>query len=467
MGTLLAIALSACAYYFSTGLGTLWPLAWAAPVPVLIVAFRSSWRVAAVAAFAAYFIGSLNLFTYLAAVMPVLLVGVGLGATALVFTGAVLAARATAHRLPGWAAALAFPAAWTTYEFLFSRVSPHGTALSLAYSQTDFLALLQIASVTGIWCITFAATLVPSAIAVAYVRRRLSPLAPAAVVLVLVLGFGAVRLQTAPKQPEVRVGLAATDHGLEKAFQTDDPAYALDVARAYADRVARLAAQGAQVVVLPEKFVGVTSTDGDAIRQVFSRAARAGRVTLIAGFNRFTPKPPHNTAVVFAPDGQVVLEYEKHHMLPGPETGYVVGHAPGLFAAPGAQWGVAICKDMDFPAWSRRYGRQGVRMLAVPAWDFVRDARLHSRMAVVRGVEQGFSIARTAQQGSLTVSDAYGRILGEASSSGIPDALLVANIPAGPGGTIYTRWGDWFGWACVILLGGLLAGIIGRAPERR
>jgi hypothetical protein len=52
MWTLLAVALSACAYYVSIGLGEFWPAAWIAPIPVLLVAFRSSWRTAALAAFA-------------------------------------------------------------------------------------------------------------------------------------------------------------------------------------------------------------------------------------------------------------------------------------------------------------------------------------------------------------------------------------------------------------------------------
>jgi len=160
--------------------------------------------------------------------------------------------------------------------------------------------------------------------------------------------------------------------------------------------VARLAAAGAQVIVLPEKFVGVTPADSDAIQQVFSEAARAGRVRLVAGFNRFRGAPPRNEAVVFAPDGHVILQYEKHSMLPGPETGYGIGGAPGLFPASGAQWGVAICKDMDYPSWLRGYGQRGVRILAVPAWDFTIDGRLHSRMALVRGVEEGFTMARSA-----------------------------------------------------------------------
>ncbi len=460
MWILLAVALSACAYYGSVGFGVFWPAVWIAPIPVLAVAFRSSWRTAACAAFAAYFIGNLNLFPFLARVMPAALVTAVLAASALVCPLAVLAARLAVRRLPPAAAACAFPAAWTACEFLVARLSPHGTFMNLAYSQTGCLPLLQIASITGLWGVTFVVTLVPSAIAVAWHRRAVWALAPAAVVGV-VLGYGVARLQNAPTQPMVRVGLAATDGGIETAFRTDDPAKALAVAQDYAHRVARLAAEGAQVVVLPEKFVGLTPADSNAIEQVFSEAARAAHVTVIAGFNRFTPQPPRNVAAVFAPDGRLVLEYEKRHMLPGPETGYEIGTTVGLFSGPAAQWGVAICKDMDFPAWSRVYGRRGVRILAVPAWDFVADGRLHSRMAVMRAVEDGFSMARAAQQGLLTFSDAYGRILGEAASYTAPEALLVRSVPAGPGATVYNRLGDWFGWSCVLGLTGIIYWALG------
>ena len=44
MWTLLAVALSGCAYYVSIGLGEFWSAAWIAPIPVLLVVFRSSWR---------------------------------------------------------------------------------------------------------------------------------------------------------------------------------------------------------------------------------------------------------------------------------------------------------------------------------------------------------------------------------------------------------------------------------------
>ncbi len=451
------IALSAAAFCLSTGLGTFWPAAWIAPLPILLFAGRAGSRTAFLAATAAFFFGGFSVLPVLVRVMPPPLLAVVLLLPSLVFAAAVLLARFASGRLPAGLAAFVFPAAWVTYEFLISRVSPHGTAGSLAYSQTDVLPLVQIASFTGIWGITFVIALIPSALAVAWFRRSARPLAPAFSILVGVLVFGLIRLNQRPAEPPIRVGLAATDRGVIPAFQTTDPALALSVANEYADRVRRLAAQGARVVVLPEKFVGVTPEDSTQIMQVFSDAARSANVTLVAGLNRIGLPAPRNVAAVFAPDGQLRAEYDKHHLLPGPETGYATGAGPGVCASPHGVWGVAICKDMDFPSWSRKYAMRGVTLLAVPAWDFVLDGRLHSRMAVMRAVENGFSLARNAQQGLLTISDAYGRVLAEAPSSAMPEALLVRDVQPGPGATLYTRYGDWFGWLNVLALAALLA----------
>ncbi len=73
-------------------------------------------------------------------------------------------------------------------------------------------------------------------------------------------------------------------------------------------------------------------------------------------------------------------------------------------------------------------------------------------MAIVRGVENGFTVVRSAQEGFITVSDAYGHVLAEKASATEPDARLVLEIPAGPGATFYTRYGDWFGWTNVAML---------------
>ena len=243
---------------------------------------------------------------------------------------------------------------------------------------------------------------------------------------------------------------------------TTDAATAVATAEAYAVRIGRLAAQGAEVVVLPEKLVGVTPESERSVMDVFGQAARASSVTVIAGFSRNAVQPRRNVAVVFFPNGGTA-EYEKRYPVPIIERGYGRGTVPTYFVGSGGQWGVAICKDLDFPDWFRAYGRRDVRFLAVPAWDFVDDARLHSRMAVVRGVEHGFTIARSAHLGVVTVSDSYGRILVEQGSAA--DPLIVIAAPAGSGTTFYARFGDWFGWTTVLLAAVLVVWIVTAAAK--
>jgi apolipoprotein N-acyltransferase len=122
-------------------------------------------------------------------------------------------------------------------------------------------------------------------------------------------------------------------------------------------------------------------------------------------------------------------------------------------AALAAQGALAVCKDMDFPGLGRRYAERGVSMLLVPAWDFTADGWLHSRMAVLRGVEGGFAVVRAARGGRLTVSDDRGRIVAEATSAEAPVVSLLAEVRVGRAGTPYSALGDWFAW----LSGGLFA----------
>jgi apolipoprotein N-acyltransferase len=70
----------------------------------------------------------------------------------------------------------------------------------------------------------------------------------------------------------------------------------------------------------------------------------------------------------------------------------------------------------------------------------------------MRGVEDGFSIARAAKNGFLTVSDDRGRIVGEVSSSSAPFATLLVDVPAGHSRTVYQVLGDWFAWVAIALL---------------
>src|SRR5207245_545177 len=104
-------------------------------------------------------------------------------------------------------------------DWLRYWMTPHGTAADLAYTQLNFLPFLQLASLTGPWGMSFVLLLVPGAVAAAiYLRRReRDPKQAGRVALVLVslmvvvLGFGAIRLSQSGQPQTVRVGLIASD----------------------------------------------------------------------------------------------------------------------------------------------------------------------------------------------------------------------------------------------------------------
>jgi len=163
------------------------------------------------------------------------------------------------------------------------------------------------------------------------------------------------------------------------------------------------------------------------------------------GLIHASPPVKYNEARVYAP-GATLQSYDKHHMLPPFESKLKPGTTLTVLREPSGTWGVAICKDMDFTPLSRQYGEAGTGLMLVPAWDFVLDRWEHGHIAVMRGVEGGFSIARAAKQGYLTVSDNHGRILAETQSDSAPFAALVADVPVAHDTTLYLLLGDWFAW---------------------
>src|SRR5262249_39937264 len=77
------------------------------------------------------------------------------------------------------------------------------------------------------------------------------------------------------------------------------------------------------------------------------------------------------------------------------------------------------------------------------------DRWLHARMAVLRGVENGFAIARAARNGLLTLSDNRGRILAEKATVPGQFVSLSGKLNVAREQTFYTQTGNWFAWVCV------------------
>jgi len=466
----LATVVSAAAWWAGSSLHPLWWAAWLAPLPLLLVAPRLRARQAALATCLAFAAGSLNQWHYLIDVLglpPATMVGVAAGVAA-AMTVVVLLFRALALRGRPLAAAFSAPLAGTGLAWAAAALSPHGTFGNIAYTQMDVPLVLQVAALAGLWGVGFLVLLGPATVAAALcaragVRARLLAAATGVGVLAAALAFGAWRLHDDAPVDHQRVALLDIGSGTGPAPELGS-AEGRHLLAGYVAGLERLAAgQRIDVAVLPES---VLLLRGQALAPLQALADRHG-MRIVLGAEDHGGHSPHNAALVYTPGADTPQAYAKHHLIPGIEDRYAPGHARLLLPGDPAT-AVAICKDLDFTATAREHARLGARLLLVPAWDFGVDARMHARMAAMRGIEGGFAIARAARDGHLTLSDDRGRILAEASAVGTHGPVaLVADLPLRDAGTPYRLWGDAFGPICLALAALLAAGVLrGRAPER-
>lgn len=459
--------LSGVLFYFSTDLGAVWPLAWIAAVPVLWLAFRSSdSRLAFAMSWLAGSLGGLNFLPPSVGGLPLAIVlrssslvslMLGIVAQGLGLAICAMGARLVLTRVSAVAAAIAFAALWTAFDFAMAQ-GPHGTAFSPSYSQVGMPVLIQSASVFGLWIITFLLGIFAAGIAATLATGRLAPAIVAVILMLANLGYGGWRMVTAPESPTVRVGLAADDAligaGLKNARKAS-----LHVIDAYAGAISRFGAQGAKLVVLPEKIAVVSPQWKGIVDARLGAEAHAAHETIVVGLDSYG-REHRNVARVFPADGTAPIAYAKRHLIGGLEDSFVPGRRP-LVLSDGI--GIAICKDMDFQNTLRADTVVRPSLYAVPAWDFGGDAWWHARVAFMRGVEHGFSVARAADQGFMTLSDAYGRVLRKKHSGIDGMATLLGDLPRGPGHTIYGLIGDTFAWLCI----GASIGLVGAALARR
>jgi apolipoprotein N-acyltransferase len=276
-----------------------------------------------------------------------------------------------------------------------------------------------------------------------------------------------------PQQAPVRVAMLSDWQARMQATRHLDRNATHAMATAYAGAARAAARQGARLIVIPEgAMVGDPAWQWAALAPLADTARQTG-ATIVAGV--VWVRPWRDTAIAFEPDGTHRV-YDKRHLLPPFEDKFVPGTRPGLI---GRGRAMVVCKDMDFPrtlsADAVAAGAQGgIRIMAVPAGDFIGsgwgrgwgDGWIHARMAVMRGVENGFAVVRSAFKGLQTASDARGHVLARTSTVAPGMVVTVASVPPGPGPTLYTRIGDVFSWLCVATALALMAATLRtRKPE--
>ncbi len=443
---IIAAALSGAMLAQAHSLEPIWLAAWVGPIPLLIAVSGATGRMAllcgaiAGAGSTALMLGYLFQLGGFVDVATIVLV------KTVIWASLALSHRSAMNGLPAWAGVFAFPLLIAGIDTAVAIVSPHGSAGALAYSQIEFLPAVQAASLGGAQAVTFLVCLFAAGAAVVLGGRGWLPaIAPTAAVAALLV-WGALRVPPVPTTPErgdIRVALLASD-GFAVNAPDWRPAW-----EAYAAAAEHAVRAGASFIVLPEKIATLPEAETEAaLERLYDIAARSGAV-IAPGAVANEGSRQFNRAWLIS--GAGVEAYNKQHLVPGFERHLDSGAEDLVVQGSDASIGLAICKDMDFPALGRRYGELGATLMLVPAWDFNADAWLHSRMAMMRGVESGFYILRSAREGLMTVSDPYGRVLAEQRSD-LTLATLAVSIPQ-PRllATLYVRFGDAFGWASLAL----------------
>lgn len=438
------------------GMDPVWPLMWLAFIPVLLLAAETtSWRVAAGAAALSMLLGSLTMLYYLHFVLhaPATPWLIPFPIASVLFAAGVLLFRGLLHRGAVFSAVIALPAFWTVCEYLASFAPAYGTAGSLAYTQERFLPILQVASLTGPWGITFLLLMFPSAVVNGfYLRRRRLPQAMVVVgsALVLLAGavlFGVIRLAAPNSQQNIKVGLLGTD----TVVFADEAPEMQELVKSYAEHAERLIRQGAKIVLMPEKTGLLLERDTKIVDPVLQAVADNTGATLVIGVVHVVGAESFNEARIYTPDRSITT-YDKQHMLPSFESKLTPGSSLELLSKQTVPIGVAICKDMDFIHPALDYGREGIGLLLDPAWDFNVDRTWHGHIAIMRGVEGGYAVAHAAKDGFLTVTDDRGRILGEVRTNSGAFVSLLVDVPLRHDRTVFDRCGTWFPWMAGLLL---------------
>jgi len=425
-------------------------------------------------------------------------------------------------------------AVWVALEIARARLLTGFPWNMLGVSQQPALPLIQVASVTGVYGVSFlvvwgslsllcaTARLVsqvcepvtmdarppawpgrfgrfgPSSFGGLTPRSfRLATLAdiglPLAAVLLLTVAGGTRLMRPAPAGKEAVLALVQPSIPQRLIF---DPLESTNRFEALMKLTELALAARPDLLVWPE--ASLPSMEMSQFETLTNTVARHG-VWMVFGADDAVPKDDSptselydyfNSAFLFDRQGRYVSTYRKCHLVvfgeyiplerwlpfmryltPLPSS-FTPGQGPVRFELddPRLVLSCLICFEDVVPHLVRRYVEPDTDFLlnlTNDAWFGESSAqRQHAANAAFRAVENGLPLVRCTNNGLTCWIDAFGRL--RDAGLGPQDDVYAAGfkvvrVPLLPEGrartpTLYRQYGDWFGWACVLLTGLALVG---------
>lgn len=356
-----------------------------------------------------------------------------------VFAGA---SKAGSNKFPK-ARILINPVLWTLIEWIRS-LGPYGvTGGGLGYTQAGFLPVLQLASVVGIYGITFIIVLFNEAAAEAIAGIETRNLVIAALVLFTAGVFGYHRISSfretgRPVKVAVVQANISQDDKLDyrKAFEIVDINECMS-------RKAR--ASNPDIIIWPETAVTTYLFESESIYLKIQNLAAGGNSFYLIGTPYRERDKIYNSIAAFSKKGRINGRYDKQRLVPFGEylplrpffyrllgenplfaSDYNSNPHPKIIDLGTVKAGAVICFESTFPYLVRDKVRRGAQFILVAtndAWFFDSAALYqHIQAARMRAVENNMYVVQAANTGISAIIDPLGRIV---KRSGIEQPVVL------------------------------------------
>ncbi|UOB14334.1 apolipoprotein N-acyltransferase [Streptomyces sp. HP-A2021] len=372
------------------------------------------------------------------------------------------------------AALVVLPSGWLAVELVRSWQGLGGPWGMLGSSQWQVEPALRLASIGGVWLLSFLIVAVNVAVAVLVAVRQARVPAVAGLVATAAATSAAWALSPRP-DVDGQVRIAVVQPGV-----IDGPGNRL----AREEQLTRrLAGQDVDLIVWGESSVGFDLGDRpDLARRLADLSRAAGADILVNVDARRSDKPGiYKSSILVGPDGLTGERYDKMRLVPFGEyvparslLGWAtsVGKAAGEDRMRGSQpvvmnvgdslrVGPMVCFETAFPDMTRHLTREGADVLigqsSTSTFQNSWAPEQHASLAALRAAETGRPMVHATLTGVSAVYGPSGQRVGSWLGTDA-SATQTYEVPLAHGTTPYVRLGDWTVHAAMVILAAWAAG---------